>query len=200
MPNYKLIAEFIGTFTLSLVVLLSVSSPADFPLATPLLAALTLGIFVYTIGAFSGCHINPAVTFGLLSIKRIKAPEALQYIATQIIAGFAALFLATGLGITIPIISSTNLSPVIFELIGMTIFTFGIASIVHKMPHEAVTGVVIGGSLLLGISISALGGAAGILNPAVAIALKTTNLGYYLAQLIGAYLGFNLYQFLAAKH
>jgi glycerol uptake facilitator-like aquaporin len=53
----KNIAEFLGTFTLALVVGLSLSM--NFPVVTPILAALVLGTFVYTVGHISGTNINP---------------------------------------------------------------------------------------------------------------------------------------------
>ena len=65
------VAEFFGTFILSLVVMLSVMAGSQFPIATSFLAAITLGIFVYSIGHISGSHLNPAVTIALWSIKKI---------------------------------------------------------------------------------------------------------------------------------
>lgn len=43
-----LAAELFGTFGLSLAVLISINSPG-FPVGTPVIAGLTLGLFVYTI-------------------------------------------------------------------------------------------------------------------------------------------------------
>ena len=82
MDTKALAAEFFGTFGLALGVLISVSNPA-FPVPTPIIAGLTLGLFVYTIGPISGCHINPAVTIGLASIGQIEIPKAVTYIVAQ---------------------------------------------------------------------------------------------------------------------
>jgi aquaporin Z len=49
----------------------------------------------YAIGHISGCHLNPAVTAGLVTAGRFPAAEALQYMVSQVaggIAGAAVLF------------------------------------------------------------------------------------------------------------
>jgi aquaporin Z len=46
---------------------------------------LTLVAMAYAIGPVSGCHINPAVTLGMLLSKRIKAGEAVGYMIVQVI-------------------------------------------------------------------------------------------------------------------
>src|SRR5271169_5781218 len=59
---------------------------------------LSLLAMVYTIGPISGCHINPAVTLGVLLAKKIDVKDALVYIFAQtagaIIASGAILFIA----------------------------------------------------------------------------------------------------------
>jgi aquaporin Z len=47
----------------------------------------------YAVGHISGCHLNPAVTIGLVSAGRFKAGEALPYIAAQVIGASAGAFL-----------------------------------------------------------------------------------------------------------
>jgi aquaporin Z len=46
---------------------------------------LTLVAMAYAIGPISGCHINPAVTLGMLLSKRIAAGQAIGYMAVQVI-------------------------------------------------------------------------------------------------------------------
>lgn len=59
---------------------------------------LSLLAMVYTIGPISGCHVNPAVTLGVLLAKKIDVKDALIYVFAQvagaIIASGAILFIA----------------------------------------------------------------------------------------------------------
>lgn len=188
----KYFAEFFGAFVLSVVVGLSVSG--TFPIVTPILAGLTLGLFVYTIGALSGCHINPAVTIGLLSIGKIKMNEAAKYIVAQLLGGFLASVLLVQLSITLPPILAGGMTQVLAETLGTMLLAFGVASIVYGKVSDVASGLVIGGSLLLGISIAAMMGSAGILNPAVALGLSAFHPTYLVGEVLGAVLGFNLYK------
>jgi aquaporin Z len=62
---------------------------------------LSLLAMVYAIGPISGCHINPAVTVGLLLSKKIQARDAAGYIVAQVVGAIVAagvlLFIAQGL-------------------------------------------------------------------------------------------------------
>jgi len=48
---------------------------------------LTVVPMAYAIGHISGCHLNPAVTVGLLCSKRFPAHEVPGYMAAQVIGG-----------------------------------------------------------------------------------------------------------------
>jgi aquaporin Z len=54
---------------------------------------LSLLAMVYTVGPISGCHINPAVTIGLLLHRKIAVRKASGYIAAQIAGSIVASFL-----------------------------------------------------------------------------------------------------------
>lgn len=191
----QLLAEVFGTFTLTFVVLASINNPS-FPIPTPVLAGLTLGLFVATIGKISGCHINPAVTLALLSVKEISSQKAMRYIVAQILGAALAKTILT---LTIPDIalvsSQATLQSALFETIGTAIFVFGIASVVFKKTHENLASAVIGLSLLLGISAAAIGSNA-ILNPAVALAIGSSDLVYVIAPILGGLAGMNGYKWL----
>jgi glycerol uptake facilitator-like aquaporin len=191
----KYIAELLGTFTLALVVGLSLK--IAFPVATPILAGLVLLLFVYSIGHISGTHINPAVTIGAWSIGKITASDALMYIIAQIIgAGLALIVISQTVGLAVlTVTNSWGVGGA--ELLGAFFFTFGIASVVYgKTPQDA-SGLVVGGSLLLGISIAAMLGSNGVLNPAVALGIGSLNLAYILGPIIGAVCGMQVYKHLA---
>src|SRR3989338_2363491 len=192
----KLTAEFIGPATLALAVLLSVTV-TDSVLITPILAGLVLGLFVYSIGSVSGCHINPAVTLGLWSISKISTKDAVQYIAAQGLCGLAAfgIVAATIGGVSLGLVADDG-SVFMAELIGTAIFTFGIASVVYSKVAAAASGLVIGGSLLLGITLAVALGSNGILNPAVGLALGSTSLSYVFGSIVGAMIGMRVYKHL----
>jgi aquaporin Z len=189
----KLVVEALGTFILAFAVLTSLQASAV--IATPVVAALVLGLFVYSIGHVSGCHINPAVTAGLWSIGKISANDAMMYIVAQVGGGLVAMFLATTLITDLPTGGGANtLTPFIAELVGTAVFTFGIAAVVYGKVHDAVKGLVIGGSLLLGILIAVQIGSAGVLNPAVGLALGMMHLSYIAGAIAGGVVGMNLYK------
>jgi glycerol uptake facilitator-like aquaporin len=189
----KNIAEFLGTFTLALVVGLSLSM--NFPVVTPILAALVLGTFVYTVGHISGTNINPGVSSGLFSIGKLNSNNLIGYVAAQVIAGVLA-GLITGKLATMAF--GFSMTAFMTEAAGMILFTFGIASAVYGKAKD-MAGVVVGVSLLLGIALSVGLGGMGILNPAVAISLGMFDLGYILGPIVGAVIGFNLYKFVSEE-
>ncbi len=127
----KCLAEFFGTFWLVLggcgsAVLAASYTEANTQVAaettakaaeTAAKAAASLGIgtfgvsiafgltvltMAYAIGHISGCHLNPAVSFGLWAAKRFPGSELLPYIASQCAGAFAAAgtmwLIATGNG------------------------------------------------------------------------------------------------------
>lgn len=192
----KLIAEFFGTTTLAFAVLASLST-ATTQIITPVVAGLVLMLFVYSIGSISGSHLNPAVTIGAWAIKKIPTKEAISYIIAQCLGGFAAFLLALYLFTNVSV-GWTSESFVDFwaELLGMTVFSFGIASVIYKKTDATAAGLVIGGSLTLGIILALAAGSAGILNPAVGIALGMTSFSNITGALLGSVLGMHLYRYL----
>src|SRR5271169_2557410 len=93
-------AEFIGTFWLVFGGCGSAVLAAAFPSASPahlgigfLGVAFAFGLTVLTmafaIGHVSGCHLNPAVSVGLVVGKRFPASDLLAYVVAQVAGGIA---------------------------------------------------------------------------------------------------------------
>jgi aquaporin Z len=91
----KLCAEFIGTFWLVLGGCGSAVLAAAFPdvgiglLGVSLAFGLTVLTMAFAIGHISGCHLNPAVSFGLWSCGRFSSSELVPYILAQVLGGIA---------------------------------------------------------------------------------------------------------------
>ncbi|MGB5703779.1 MAG: aquaporin Z [Polyangiales bacterium] len=102
----KVAAEFIGTFWLVFGGCGSAVLAAAFPelgigfLGVALAFGLTVMTMAYAIGHVSGCHLNPAVSVGLLVGKRFPASELVPYIIAQVLGGIAGAavlyFIASG--------------------------------------------------------------------------------------------------------
>lgn len=93
----RLVAELLGTFTLVFIgagaVLTNSFPKGGFGMLGVALAhGLALGVAVTFTMAISGGHLNPAVTAGLLTVRRIDAPTAGLYIAAQLIGAVLAAF------------------------------------------------------------------------------------------------------------
>lgn len=191
-----LIAEALGTFVLTAVVLFSVNN-SSFPVGTPVLAALVLAVFVYTFGPISGTHLNPAVSIGLASIGKIKTKTMFLYIFAQVIGALlakATLFFFVSE--PVPVVMLSTFSITAAELLGATIFAIGICSVVLAKTPKNASGLIIGSSLLIGISLAAIA-SQGVLNPAIALALGPWSLAYLLGPTIGSVLGFKIYAYLS---
>jgi len=197
----KILAEALGTFALVFVVMSAVTGAS---IITPLLAGLTLGLMVYMVGHISGTHINPAVTIGAWTIGKISLKDAALYIVAQFVGAAVAMFavhafIPQAIDI-IPIAINIENTSVVFlaEALGMFFFTFGIASVVYGKTPGNLSGIVVGLSLILGITFASVG-SAGILNPAVAMSLGGFNIMYILGPIVGSIAGMQAYKAMMVK-
>lgn len=91
----RAIAEFLGTFWLVFGGCGSAVLAAAFPqlgigfAGVALAFGLTVLTMAYAIGHISGCHLNPAVSVGLVAGKRFPASELLPYVVAQVLGGIA---------------------------------------------------------------------------------------------------------------
>ena len=99
-------AEFLGTFWLVLGGCGAAVLSAKFPdvgiglLGVALAFGLTVLTMAFAIGHISGCHLNPAISLGLVVGGRFKAAELLPYVLAQVLGGIVAAavlyFIASG--------------------------------------------------------------------------------------------------------
>src|SRR5512146_751445 len=97
MPlSKRALAEFIGTFWLVFGGCGSAVLAAAFPgvgiglLGVSLAFGLTVLTMAYAIGHVSGCHLNPAVTVGLVVGGRARRTDLLPYVIAQVSGAIAA--------------------------------------------------------------------------------------------------------------
>jgi len=88
-------AEFFGTFWLvfggcgSAVLAAGVPNVGIGYAGVALAFGLTVLTMAFAIGHISGCHLNPAVSLGLVVGKRFPASELLPYMVAQVVGGIA---------------------------------------------------------------------------------------------------------------
>lgn len=91
----KYFAEFIGTFVLTFMACGAASFTAGYQgllgvVGIALIFGLVVTAMAYSIGNISGCHINPAVSFGMLLSGRMNIVDFMGYVVAQILGGLAA--------------------------------------------------------------------------------------------------------------
>ncbi len=91
----RVVAEFFGTFWLVFGGCGAAVLSAAFPqlgigfLGVALAFGLTVLTMAFAIGHISGCHLNPAVSAGLVAGKRFPASDLLPYVVAQVLGGIA---------------------------------------------------------------------------------------------------------------
>jgi len=91
----RAVAEFFGTFWLVFGGCGSAVLAAAFPslgigfAGVALAFGLTVLTMAFAIGHISGCHLNPAVSLGLVVGKRFPASELIPYVVAQVLGGIA---------------------------------------------------------------------------------------------------------------
>lgn len=207
-----LVAELLGTFILTVVVLNIWSNP--------IIAAIAVIILVLVLSKLSGGHINPAITVGLLATKQISWVKAVGYIVAQLLGAMLAVIVAQQLLISAtdqygqPVelykaVATGEWKPFVAELLGGVIIGLGAASVYQGKKEGLDAGFAIGGTYLIALLVAggsiavASPSSTAIVNPALALAegaLDTKNMwgiwAYALAPVLGAAAGTLLYKLL----
>jgi aquaporin Z len=196
-----LVAEFLGTGVLTLLILSVQRSTIGVPFFVALAAGLTLTLMMFAVGSASGAQLNPAITIGMWTARKISTINAVLYVAVQLLGAWAAYYLYI-------YFVKNALQPVgghftgrilVAEAVGTGIFAFGWSAALYQRFSTAVTASVAGLSYMIGI-IAASSAAIGLLNPAVALGVRAWVWGtYVLGPVLGAVIGVNLYGLLFAE-
>ncbi|MBQ7134492.1 MAG: MIP family channel protein [Ruminococcus sp.] len=158
----KYLAEFLGTFTLVLLACGTASvlgCATDNPDAAYFMTALAFGLVIvamaYSIGQVSGCHINPAVSFGVLLSGKMSVKDFIGYVIAQFLGATA------GAGVLALILGSTQslgqnglyegsiVKSLAVEVILTFIFVLVILSVTSRKEYSKPAGLVIGFTLTL---------------------------------------------------
>lgn len=158
----KFCAEFIGTFVLVLfacgtatVVGCNGAEPNGAYILTALAFGLVIVAMAYSIGNVSGCHINPAVSIGVLLTGGMTVSEFFIYIIAQFAgatAGAAVLGALVGFDTSLGangLFNNSILKSLVIECILTFVFVLVILSVTSKKKYEKFAGLVIGFTLTL---------------------------------------------------
>lgn len=197
-----LVAEFLGTGILTLLILsVQRSSIGQIEFFTAAAAGITYALLTLALARTSGALLNPGLTIGMWTARKISTLNTVLFIAAQLLGGFAALHLFT-------YYVKQPLQPIgghfsgrilIAEAVGAGIFSFGVAAAMYQRLLTGTAAALAGLSLMVGM-ISASSAAIGLLNPAVALGDKAFVWGtYVLGPILGGIIGVNLYGLLFAE-
>lgn len=193
----KYVAEMIGTMVLVLMgcgtaVSLNCGADTASVVGTSIAFGLSVVAMAYTIGGISGCHINPAITWGCLLNGRISGKDAAMYMLFQVIGAFIGstiLFaLVSGLAPEGTATGANSCSgDVVNGLIAEIVLTFIFVLVVlgttdEKKGAGAFAGLAIGLSLIL-IHLVGIHYTGTSVNPARSIAPAVFEGGTALSQL-----------------
>lgn len=201
-----LTAEFVGVAVLTTIVLAVAQSNVGIPYFISIAVGLALATLVLTLGRVSGAHLNPAVTIGLWSLRRIKTIPAIAYVAVQLLGGIAAYYMfAYFVDNTWSNTATFEARVLVAEAVGALVFTMGVAAVIFQKLEGLRAAFTIGASLTLGVLIASVASVAvgifsgGFVNPAIALGAQSWEWGSYaLGPVLGAIIGFNLYALLFA--
>lgn len=226
------IAEFIGTLTLvtlgcgtAMLVGCDAASGCGY-LLTALAFGLTIVGMAYCVGNISGCHINPAVSLGVLMTGGMSVKDFIGYVISQCLGALAgagllaAIFSLGGIADKTGGFGTNGLAGVngsvaaglIVEIVLTFFFVLTILGVTSKKGnHGSFAGVVIGFTLVL-VHILGIGLTGTSVNPArsfgpalvAAISGNTAPIAalwvFIVAPLIGAALAAVIWNFLSKEN
>lgn len=197
----KLLAEFLGTFTLvfagtGAIIINAASHGAIGHAGIALTFGLVVLAMIYTFGDVSGAHLNPAVTLAFAAARRFAWRNVPGYLGAQISGALAASLLLrvlypqdATLGATLP--AGSEMQSFVLEVVLTAILMLTILSVSTGAKEKGITaGIAIGG--VVGLEAMFAGPACGAsMNPArsLAPALVSGHLEHLWLYLVATVLG-----------
>jgi aquaporin Z len=203
----KVLAELIGTFTLVFIgagagALAGPDQGGGGIVAVALAHGLAVLTSIYMFGSISGCHINPAVTLGLLVTGRIDIVKTVLYWIAQFVGGIAAAYLllyvipseitsSSGLGETVGVLTHADplktavVEGVLTFFLVAAVFASGVGGRNGNAAGVAI-GLVVSMDILCGGYLTGAG-----MNPARTLgpALAMKNFDYLWMYFVGPFVG-----------
>jgi aquaporin Z len=164
----KYVAEFIGTLvlvTMGCGTAMLVGCDAELGggyILTALAFGLSIVAMAYCVGNISGCHINPAVSLGMLIAGKMSVTDFIGYVISQLLGGIAGAAVLMGIlggteyglgtngyGVDASAMDATLAQALAIEVVLTFVFVFTILGVTSKAQNSSVAGIVIGLSLTL---------------------------------------------------
>ena len=189
-----LLAEAVGTFILVLVVL-NVSR-YGLPFFTAIAAGLSVAAFYSVFSLTSGGNFNPAVTLGLFSVRKLTFVRTICYLIAQALGALGAWQLYEYLTQRTLKNATTAFDwrIAIAEAVGMLVFALGFAAVVIQKREGWRAAATIGTALFLGMTVAGLA-SSGLVNPAVALGVRSFDVNYFLGPVVGGIVGFLIFAY-----
>jgi aquaporin Z len=175
----RYLAEFIGTFFLTLTVCCAVLGNAAL---APVAIGAVLAALVFAGGHISGAHYNPAVTIAVWVRGKISTQDVPGYLAAQVAGGVLAAVLARGIiGGDAPKALSLAGGKLGSAFLAELLVTFLLGYVVLNVatskdhPDNSFYGIAIGFTVLAG-AVAVGGVSGGAFNPAVALGISSAGL------------------------
>jgi aquaporin Z len=165
----KYVAEFIGTFALIFIGCSAIAmgglggalgtekigAVALLPIAAAF--GMTVTAMAYGIGPISGCHVNPAVSFGVWASGRIDTQTLIGYWVSQVLGAIVGALLlmiflggsSSGLGVTTVADGMSQFTGAAIEAVGTFLFLVVILGATSKAGSTPVAGLAIGLALMV---------------------------------------------------
>ncbi len=160
-----LVAEFLGTGVLTLLVLSVQRSTIGVPFFVALAAGLTVALMSFALARTSGGYFNPALTIAMWTARKLPTVNTILFVGSQMLGAWGAYYLYT-------YFVHNSLQPVgghfsgrilVAEAVGAGIFAFGWAAAVYQRLSAAVSASIAGLALIVGM-IAASSASIGLLN------------------------------------